>query len=249
MLGLWLVGTRAVDGLRLAVSWTFPFPTASDSKAKSGNCCCGCYQKTPWLFVGNGGMDPYDSPLRSPRVVSITHSPHSLLRARKEECCTLYMAATFFAQWKKAANRGFQLLLPEPSGSRVGRCCFWALGGNTLSVSRAYDAVSSSKEPQSKSAALMQLSTIWSSHEHGGKLTIFPKWDGDVLDFLESQRFVEGLSSECAEHFHAGSIVKTRRILAPILPRPIPNCLPDTLPELSWIRCEMTQVGDVFAKW
>ena len=30
---------------------------------------------SPWFLVGNGGMDPYDSPLRSPIVVPITHSP------------------------------------------------------------------------------------------------------------------------------------------------------------------------------
>ena len=28
-----------------------------------------------WFLVGNGGMDSYDSPLRSPIVVPITHSP------------------------------------------------------------------------------------------------------------------------------------------------------------------------------
>ena len=28
-------------------------------------------------------MDPYDSPLRSLKVVPITHSPHSLLRTRE----------------------------------------------------------------------------------------------------------------------------------------------------------------------
>ena len=30
---------------------------------------------TLWFLVGNGGLDPYDSPLRSPIVVPITHSP------------------------------------------------------------------------------------------------------------------------------------------------------------------------------
>ena len=30
---------------------------------------------TVWFLVGNGGMDPSDSPLRSPTVVPITHSP------------------------------------------------------------------------------------------------------------------------------------------------------------------------------
>ena len=29
-----------------------------------------------WFLVGNGGMDPCDSPLRSPKVVPITHSPN-----------------------------------------------------------------------------------------------------------------------------------------------------------------------------
>ena len=29
--------------------------------------------KNPWFLVGNGGMDPYDSPLRSPIVVPKTH--------------------------------------------------------------------------------------------------------------------------------------------------------------------------------
>ena len=28
-----------------------------------------------WVLVGNGGMDPYDSPLRSPIVVPITIPP------------------------------------------------------------------------------------------------------------------------------------------------------------------------------
>ena len=30
---------------------------------------------SPWFLVGNGGMDPHDSPLRSPLVVPIPHSP------------------------------------------------------------------------------------------------------------------------------------------------------------------------------
>ena len=30
---------------------------------------------TPWFLVGNGGMDPYDSPSRSPVVVPKPHSP------------------------------------------------------------------------------------------------------------------------------------------------------------------------------
>ena len=30
---------------------------------------------SPWFLVGNGGRDPYDSPLRSPMVVPIVHSP------------------------------------------------------------------------------------------------------------------------------------------------------------------------------
>ena len=29
---------------------------------------------TPWFLVRNGGMDPYDSPLRSPIVVPKSHS-------------------------------------------------------------------------------------------------------------------------------------------------------------------------------
>ena len=37
-----------------------------------------CYwrllNKTPWFLAGNGGMYPYDSPLRSPIVVPITDS-------------------------------------------------------------------------------------------------------------------------------------------------------------------------------
>ena len=32
-------------------------------------------QTTPWFLAGNGGMDPHDSPLWSPIVVPITHSP------------------------------------------------------------------------------------------------------------------------------------------------------------------------------
>ena len=32
---------------------------------------------TPWFLVGNEGMDPHDSPLRSPIVVPMTHSPIS----------------------------------------------------------------------------------------------------------------------------------------------------------------------------
>ena len=35
---------------------------------------------TPWFLVGNGGMDPYDSPLRSPIVVPKPPFLHSLLR-------------------------------------------------------------------------------------------------------------------------------------------------------------------------
>ena len=32
------------------------------------------FESSLWLLVGNGGMDPYDSPLRSLIVVPITHS-------------------------------------------------------------------------------------------------------------------------------------------------------------------------------
>ena len=39
--------------------------------------CQRSMPKTPWFLVGNGGMDPYDSPLRSPIGVPITHSPIS----------------------------------------------------------------------------------------------------------------------------------------------------------------------------
>ena len=34
---------------------------------------CG-HDKTPWFLVGNGGMDPCDSPLKSPIVVPKTQS-------------------------------------------------------------------------------------------------------------------------------------------------------------------------------
>ena len=39
-----------------------------------------------WFLVGNGGRDPYDSPLRSLIVVPF---PHSLLRPRESSMCRL----------------------------------------------------------------------------------------------------------------------------------------------------------------
>ena len=39
---------------------------------------------TLWFLVGNGGMDPYDSPLRSPLVGPNNPFPHSLLRTREK---------------------------------------------------------------------------------------------------------------------------------------------------------------------
>ena len=38
------------------------------------------HPSTLWFLVGNGGMDPYHSPLRSPIVVPKSPFPHSLLR-------------------------------------------------------------------------------------------------------------------------------------------------------------------------
>ena len=38
------------------------------------------FTRTSWFLVGNGGMDPYGSPLI---VVPITQFPHSLLRTRE----------------------------------------------------------------------------------------------------------------------------------------------------------------------
>ena len=38
---------------------------------------------TPWFLVGYGGMDPCDSPLRSPILVPETPFPHSQLRTRE----------------------------------------------------------------------------------------------------------------------------------------------------------------------
>ena len=35
---------------------------------------------TLWFLVGHGGMDPYDSPLRSPKESPNNPFPHSLLR-------------------------------------------------------------------------------------------------------------------------------------------------------------------------
>ena len=50
------------------------------SRGVLGRCKTG-FGFTPWFLVRNGGMDPYDSPLRSPTVVPKTHSsPYSLLR-------------------------------------------------------------------------------------------------------------------------------------------------------------------------
>ena len=43
----------------------------------------GTLNPTLWFLVGNGGMDPYDSPLRSPIVSPKNPFPHSLLRTRE----------------------------------------------------------------------------------------------------------------------------------------------------------------------